>query len=98
MPIKKSAKKALRQSKQRHVRNLKKTRAFKSVIREIKQLSASNSGDIAQKIPQLYKTLDKAAKTHVIHANKASRLKSRISKLGAKKNENDQIIRSNMRL
>ncbi|MBI2625592.1 30S ribosomal protein S20, partial [Candidatus Parcubacteria bacterium] len=30
-------------------------------------------------LPQLYKTLDKAAKTNVITKNKASRLKSRIT-------------------
>lgn len=83
MPITKSAKKALRQSARRQVRNLQKKRAYKGVIRTIKQ-GGEETKDLIKEIPALYKALDKAAKTNAIHRNKASRLKSRITKLVAK--------------
>lgn len=81
MPITKSAIKALRQSARRSKRNLKRSDAYKKIIKEIKKLVGSGKFDDAKKIlPQLYKALDKAAKSHVIHTNKARRLKSRITK------------------
>lgn len=81
MPITKSAKKALRQSGRRRLQNLDRKDAYKKVIKEIKNFVAKAQGKEAQKIlPQLYKALDKAVKTNVIKKNKASRLKSRISK------------------
>lgn len=86
MPITKSAKKALRQSVRRRARNLKKKEAYKAIVRDIKNLASSGKMSEAQKLlPQLYKTLDKAAKTDAIKKNKASRLKSRLTKLVSKK-------------
>ncbi len=83
MPITQSAKKALRQNKGRHADNLAKMKAVKQVI---KILKASPS---AEKLSAVYQKLDKAAKTHVIPRNKASRLKSQMARLlvntGAKK-------------
>lgn len=35
----------------------------------------------AKALTSLYRVLDKAAKRHIIHPNKASRLKSRLAKL-----------------
>lgn len=82
MPITSSAKKALRQSLKRHNRNLAKKEAYKRLIRDIKKLLAAGKNKEAEKIlPQLYKALDKAAKTNVIKKNKAARLKSRLTKL-----------------
>lgn len=81
MPITKSAIKALRQSVRRHKRNVIRSDAYKKIIKDIKKLIAGGKVADAKKIiPQLYKTLDKAAKSHVIDKNKASRLKSRITK------------------
>lgn len=81
MPITKSAKKALRQSKRRYVQNLKKKEAYKRAVKNIKKAVAK--GDVTeaeQLIRDLYRAVDKAAKTNVIKKNKASRLKSRLAR------------------
>lgn len=81
MPITKSAEKALRQSKRRHVQNLKRQNDYKDAIKQIKKMVASGKNAEAEKlIPSLYQALDKAAKTNVIKKNKSSRLKSRVTK------------------
>jgi small subunit ribosomal protein S20 len=88
MPITKSAKKALRQNIKRRERNILKKEAYKKAIKEYKKLIVAKKIDEAkQKLQSVYKLLDKAAKTNTIHKNKASRLKSRLSKL-IKKQEN----------
>lgn len=82
MPITQSAKKALRQSKRRNVRNIAKKTTYKAVVTKIKKLTDTGQASAAETLlPQLYKAVDKAAKTNVIAVNKASRLKSRLSKL-----------------
>jgi len=68
MPIIKSAKKALRQSKKRRKRNL----WYKERMKK-----AWKTGDLTQ----IYKTIDKAAKKGIIKENKAARKKSQAAKL-----------------
>lgn len=81
MPIKKSAKKALRQSKKRRKRNLWYKKRIKTIIKQIKIFVNEKKIEDAQKLlPLLYKALDKAAKEGVIKKNTASRKKSRITK------------------
>lgn len=81
MPITKTAKKALRQSGRRRIRNLRKQRAYKLAVRVFKRTLASEDPSRAKTLlPQTYQALDKAAKTNVISKNKANRLKSRLSK------------------
>ena len=80
MPIKKSAKKALKQSQKRRIRNLIYKEKIKKTLKEIKNLVFQKKIEEAKKIlPQAYKILDKAAKTGVIKKNTAARKKSRIS-------------------
>ncbi|MGB9608788.1 MAG: 30S ribosomal protein S20 [Minisyncoccia bacterium] len=82
MPITKSAQKALRQNIKRRKRNLAKKEAYKKAIKEYKKLIANKSLEEARKqLSIIFKLLDKTAKTNVVHKNKASRLKSRLSKL-----------------
>ncbi|MBI2056353.1 MAG: 30S ribosomal protein S20 [Candidatus Sungbacteria bacterium] len=82
MPITKSAKKALRQSVRRRAQNIKRKDAYKEAVKIVRTLVEAGSGsEAAAKLSALYKALDKAAKTHVIKPNKASRLKSRLTKL-----------------
>ncbi len=82
MPITKSAKKALRQSLRRRVRNLQKKQKIKNLLKEVKNLISEKKSEEAKKLlPQVYKLLDKAAKTGLIKKNTASRKKSRITKL-----------------
>ncbi len=81
MPITKSAQKALRQSKRRQARNLKRSRRLKDEIKSLKKLMAAKDKKGALKIlPGVYKALDKAAKTNLIKKNTAARLKSRLAK------------------
>ena len=81
MPITKSAKKALRQSKRKKKFNLSQKRAMGDVLRKIKKLKAEGKKAEAQKlVSSAYKIFDKAAKRGVIKKNAASRKKSRIVK------------------
>ena len=81
-PITKSAKKALRQSKKRRGRNIQKQKIIKKLLKEMKSLVSEKKIEEAKKLlPQVYKLLDKAAKTGLIKKNTVARKKSRITKL-----------------
>lgn len=79
MPIIKSAQKRVRSSARKQAQNLKVKQAYKKAVKEVR----ANKSDST--IKTAYKALDKAAKRGIIHKNKASRLKSRISKNRASK-------------
>lgn len=81
MPRTKSAKKALKQSVRRRRMNLKHIKETQTAIKQFKKLVAAGKKEEAQKhLPQVYKKLDKLAKTKFIKKGRASRLKSRLSK------------------
>ena len=81
MPITKSAKKALRQSKRRQKQNIRRKTKFRSLVKEFRKAVAAKNFDKAkQMLPGVYKALDKAAKSKTIKKNTASRTKSRLSK------------------
>ncbi len=77
MPITKSAKKKMRKDKKRTTANTLYIKVYKQLINKIKK----KKGDLKELLRQFYSQVDKAAKKHVIHKNKASRLKARISLL-----------------
>ena len=79
MPITQSAKKALRQNVRRRARNLAQAKVLKETIKKFKK------SPTAELLSQVYKKLDKAAKTNIVKKNKAARLKSRLSKFLVKK-------------
>jgi len=82
MAIKKSAKKAVRQSLKRRARNLIYKRKIKNLLKKIKNLLSQKKIEEAKSLlPQIYKFLDKAAKVGIIKKNTAGRKKSRITKL-----------------
>ncbi len=86
MPNTKSAEKALRQSKKRRVQNLGKKDAYKTAVKEFKKLLTAGKFDEAKALlPKVYQKLDKATKANVIKKNKASRLKSKASRMLAAK-------------
>ena len=94
MPITKSAKKALRQSLKRRVRNLSYKKKIKKLLKEVKSLvSKEKIKEAKALLPQVYKIIDKATKVGLIKKNTASRKKSRITKLinSKIKNQNDNI-------
>ena len=79
MPITRSAKKALRQTRRRTVRNLHRKEAYKKVLKQIRKLlEAKKIKEAEALVPQAYKALDKAAKTGVLKPNAAGRRKSRL--------------------
>ena len=81
MPVTHSAAKAMRQAIRRKKQNLLKKEAYKHAVKNIvKLLDSGNANEAQALLPALYKTVDKAAKTHVLKKNKASRIKSRLTK------------------
>lgn len=82
MAITSSAKKAIRVSARKRVYNLRRLRAMRDVIKEIRTFVADKKiKDATAKLPEAYKAIDKAAKRGVIKKNNASRKKSRLSAL-----------------
>ena len=79
MPIIASAKKKMRQDKKREVRNDKIIKALKDVVKKTR-ISTTPA-----QLQKAYAALDSAAKKHIIHPNKAARLKSRLAKKVASK-------------
>lgn len=77
MPIIKSAIKKVRKDKTRTARNKKRELNLKSLVKKARTTKAT------QDLQAAFSALDKAAKVHLIHPNKAARLKSRLSKGGA---------------
>lgn len=81
-PITKSAKKSLRQSERRRIKNRQEKEKLKKLLKEVKSLIIQKEVSEAKKLlPQVYRALDKAAKTGLIKKNTAARKKSRIAKM-----------------
>lgn len=81
MPNTKSAKKAMRQSAKRRIVNLKTKDKYKDALRDFRKLIAGSKLEDAKKaLVTTASALDKAVKKHLVHKNKASRLKSRMAK------------------
>lgn len=81
MPKIQSAKKALRQNIRRRKANIEKKTELKAVIKKYKKLISENKEEAKKYLSQVYKKLDKSANVNLIKKNKASRVKSRLSKL-----------------
>jgi small subunit ribosomal protein S20 len=81
MPNTKTAEKAARQNIRRKIRNVKQKDTLKETIKDYKKLIVAKKHAEAEKqLSIVFKKLDKASKTDLIKKNKASRLKSRLSK------------------
>lgn len=81
MPITKSAKKALRQNKTRHAKNISQKLELKAAIKKFKKLAAAADKKAALEfLSTVFQKLDKSAKTNLLKKNTASRLKSRLSR------------------
>jgi len=82
MPITKSAKKALRQSKRKRVSNVRRKTKFRDLTKEFrKAIAVKDFAKAKELLPKVYQSLDKAAKGKTIKKNKADRTKSRLTKL-----------------
>lgn len=82
MAITKSAQRAWRKSERKRERNLKKKKKIKEIIKKFKKLVSQKKIEEAKGIlSEVYKVLDKAAKTGLMKKNTAARKKSRLSRL-----------------
>jgi len=79
MPITAQAEKKLRHDRKRAVATATKRAYVRSVVKDMRKTPS------VKQLSSVFATLDKAVKMHVIHKNKAARLKSRLSKLVASK-------------
>lgn len=75
MPVTRSAEKALRRDRRRYRVNLRIKRLVKEAVKKTRRQPIKKNLDEASR------QLDRAAKKHVFHRNKAARLKSKLAKL-----------------
>lgn len=75
MPITKQAAKKLRRDRKTGIRNSRVRRLLRESVKSVRKHPTVKALSLATKL------LDKAAKTHIVHKNKAARLKSRLSRL-----------------
>ncbi|MCK9604591.1 MAG: 30S ribosomal protein S20 [Candidatus Omnitrophica bacterium] len=81
MPRRKTSLKKKRADTKKHLRNLRIKRELKKTLKKFQALlSAKNINEAKTLLGKLFSQLDKAAKKKIIHANTASRNKSRLTK------------------
>jgi small subunit ribosomal protein S20 len=74
----KSALKRIRQSENKRVHNRYYARTMRNALRDFRSLSDRKVAE--EKFPKLVSLIDKLVKKSIIHKNKASNLKSKLSK------------------
>lgn len=85
MPNNRNAAKAARQNEKRRLRNRAAKTSLRTVVRKAREAVESGDPAVAETALKVAaKKLDQAASKKFIHKNKAARLKSRLSTLGAK--------------
>ena len=70
-----------RQDKKRTALNVETKKAYKAAVKVVTKTAHDKKKVDAKKAQSAQSKIDKAAKKHLIHPNKAARLKSRVSKL-----------------
>jgi small subunit ribosomal protein S20 len=78
----KSALKRIRSNEKRRVLNKYQHKTTRNAIKAIRLATAK--AEAAAKLPVVISMIDKLAKKNIIHANKASNLKSKLTRLVAK--------------
>lgn len=78
MPLLKQARKKMRHDRKRTEQNKSKKIVLKRLVKNMRKTPSEKN------LTAVFSSLDKAVKTNLIHKNKASRLKSRLSKALAK--------------
>ena len=85
MPITKSAKKAMRSSRQKRVFNLRRKKAVREEWKELKKLALADPKKAITQLPAVYQAIDKALKRGIIKKSAAARRKSQAARLLIKK-------------
>jgi small subunit ribosomal protein S20 len=75
----KSAKKRIRANNSRRLRNRYYAKTTRNAVRKLRM--TTDKGEAQERLPKVISLLDKLAKKNVIHKNKASNLKSKLSRL-----------------
>ena len=81
MPVIKSAKKKLRQDKKRTLVRAKVEQTMKDAVKKAVAQPSAKALSVASSL------IDKAAKEHILHKNKAARIKSKLAHLLSPKGE-----------
>lgn len=79
MPLTKRAIKKLRHDRKRTQKRDQTEASLRTLVKSVRKHPTPKG------LAHVFSALDKAAKTHIVHPNKASRLKARLAKLLAKK-------------
>ncbi|HUX84999.1 MAG TPA: 30S ribosomal protein S20 [Chitinophagaceae bacterium] len=74
----KATRKDVRQSRARNERNRYYGKTARNAVRELELVTDPKAA--SQDLPKVISMIDKLAKNHVIHKNKAANLKSRLAK------------------
>jgi small subunit ribosomal protein S20 len=82
--VKRKGIKNVRKTKKRHARNVREKSALKTALKAARAAVASKAVDILEKVRKAISVIDKAAERGIIHANKAARLKSRLTRSAAR--------------
>lgn len=86
MAVTRTAKRALKKSLRNKQRNYQQKEEYKKIKKEyLKALLNNKIEDAKKQLDLLYKKIDKLAKKHLIHKNKAARDKSKLAKKLANK-------------
>ncbi|MCW8898541.1 MAG: 30S ribosomal protein S20 [Flavobacteriales bacterium] len=78
----KSALKRIRQTATRTLRNKYKHKTTRNAVRDLR--NSTSKKEASEMLPKVASMLDKLAKKNIIHKNKASNLKSKLTKHVAK--------------
>lgn len=82
MPIKEAAKKYMRVTARKTIKNNKTKGVFRSAVKKTREAITKGNTEVAQEeLKRAIKAIDKAAQKKVIHKNTAARKKSRLNKL-----------------
>ncbi|MBQ9467135.1 MAG: 30S ribosomal protein S20 [Muribaculaceae bacterium] len=73
----KSAKKRIRQSEARRLRNRYYAKTMRNAVRDIRKMN--DAAAVAEALPRVTSMLDKLARKNVISKNKAANLKSKLA-------------------
>lgn len=85
MPNTESAKRALRKAERRRVRNRSERSTLRTTVKKVRvAAAAADAPTTVEALQTAIKKLDQAADKHLIHRNKAARLKSRLTRLSNK--------------
>ena len=77
--VKRKHVKNVRKTKKQHARNLQAKKGVKTLLKTARAAITSKAKDVVEQIRKAISIIDKAAERGIIHANKASRLKSRLN-------------------